>query len=136
MQNDFCHEEGVFAKQGLDVKPAQEVATRIQDFIEKARLYNIPIIYTKQIESTEVSPENLQRQFASGKLAPVCVDTFVRRAFTEGYQVVVLRDLVATMNRAAEEHYLSIFDRFFGEVIHSETVLSYLAIGSDIAQRP
>ncbi len=72
IQNDFCHDDGIFAQQGLNVKPAQEVTPRIKAFIDEVRKYNIPVIYTRQIESEEVSPENLKRQFASGKLVPVC----------------------------------------------------------------
>lgn len=183
IQNDFCDDNGIFAQQGLDVKPAQEVAPKIHEFIEEVRQYSVPIIYSKQIEAEDITPANLKRQFASGKLkavcAPgswgsefyqlkpiegeyvlekrtydvfsnpdlkrildehkvktlviagvntdVCIDTTVRRAFTEGYQIVVPQDLVATMNRAGEKHYLAVFDRFFGEITDSKTVLSYLS---------
>lgn len=183
IQNDFCHDDGIFAQQGLDVKPAQEVAPRIQEFIDEIRQYDIPIIYSKQIEAEDITPANLKRQFASGKLkavcAPnswgselyllqptddehilekrtydvfsnpelnrilqerkiktlviagvntdVCIDTTVRRGFTEGYQIVIPQDLVATMNQAGAKHYLDVFDRFFGDVTDSKTVLSYLS---------
>ena len=182
IQNDFCHDDGIFAQQGLDVKPAQEVAPRIQEFIEEIRQYYAPIIYTKQIEAEAITPANLKRQFASGKLkavctpgswgselyqlqpadgehvlekrtydvfsnpelkrilnehqiktlviagvnTDVCIDTTVRRAFTEGYQIVVPLDLVATMNKAGAKHYLDVFDRFFGVVLDSKEVLLYL----------
>ncbi len=49
IQNDFCHDEGVFAQSGLDVKPAQEVMPRIREFIEEVRKYDIPIIYTSSV---------------------------------------------------------------------------------------
>lgn len=182
IQNDFCHDDGIFAQQGLDVTPAQEVAPQIQEFIEEIRQYGVPIIYTKQIETEDITPANLKRQFARGKLravcAPgswgsdfyqlqptehdyvlekrtydvfsnpelkrilgkhqvktivitgvntdVCIDTTVRRSFTEGYQVVIPHDLVATMNRDGEKHYLAVFERFFGDVTDSNTVLSCL----------
>jgi ureidoacrylate peracid hydrolase len=182
IQNDFCHDEGIFAQQGLDVSPAQEVTPRIQSFIDEVRKYDVPVIYSKQIESDEVTPDNLKRQFAHGKLkavctpnswgaelyqlepaegehvlekhtydvfsnpqlrkildergidtlviagvnTDVCVDTTVRSAFTNGYQVVVPKDLVATMNVDGQEHYLSVFDRFFGDVVESAQVPEYL----------
>jgi ureidoacrylate peracid hydrolase len=182
IQNDFCHDGGVFAQQGLNVQPAQAVTPRIKAFVEAVRAYRVPVIYSKQIESDEVSPDNLKQQFASGKLVPVCapdswgselyqldpadgeyvlvkhtydifsnlelnellknkkvdtvivtgvntdvcIDTTVRRAFTEGYKVVVPHNLVATMNSEAENHYLKIFNQFFGTVTDSSNVLEYL----------
>lgn len=186
VQNDFCHADGAFAHAGRDIQPAQEVAPRIQEFIEEVRRYRVPIIYTRMIESKGITPENLQALIDHGKLinkepvcAPnswgselyqlqpvagehvlekrtydafsnpelnrifkerqiktvvvtgvytdICIDTTVRRAFTEGYQIIVPRDLVATMNRAGEEHFLNVFDRFFGDVTASKTILAYLA---------
>jgi ureidoacrylate peracid hydrolase len=182
IQNDFCHDDGIFSQLGLDLKPAQKVTPRIKAFIDKVRKYDVPVIYTRQIESDKVSPENLKRQFASEKLkavcAPnswgselyqlepvegeyviekhtydafsnpklqeifreraidtlvivgvntdICIDTTVRRAFTEGYNVLVPRDLVATMNVDGEKYFLDIFDKFFGDVVASSQVLEYL----------
>lgn len=182
IQNDFCHDDGIFAQQGLNVKPAQEVTPRIKAFIDGVRKYNVPIIYTRQIESEDVSPKNLKQQFASGKLvgvcAPnswgselyqlepaegeyviekytydtfsnpklkrildergidtlviagvntdICIDTTVRRAFTEGYNVLVPRDLIATMNVDGEKYFLEVFDKFFGDVVSSSKVLEFL----------
>jgi len=186
IQNDFCHDNGIFAQQGLNVKPAQEVTLRIKAFIDEVRKYDVPVIYTRQIESREVSPENLKRQFASGKLVPVCaphswgadfyqlwpaegeeviekytydpfsnprlkqilderevktlviggvntdicIDTTVRRAFTEGYQIVVPGDLVTSVNddwnHNTSRLYLELFNKFFGRVTQAEYVLAYL----------
>ena len=186
IQNDFCHDDGIFAQQGLNIKPVQEVTPRIKAFIDEVRKYNVPIIYTLQIESDEVSPENLKRQFASRKLVPVCapnswgselyqlepaegehiiekhtydpfsnprlrkildkravntlviagvntdvcIDTTVRRAFTENYNVVVPKDLVASVNDDSchneSNSYLRVFNQFFGTVTESDYVLAYL----------
>ncbi len=186
IQNDFCDNNGLFAQQGLNVKPAQEVTHRIKAFIDEIRkYYYVPVIYTRQIESQEVSPADLKRQFASGKLvnvcAPnswgselyqlkpagsgeptgneeyviekytydafsnpllnqilnekgvdtlvitgvntdICIDTTIRRAFTEGYNVLVPRELVATMNVDGEKYFLDVFDKFFGDVVSSNEV--------------
>lgn len=183
IQNDFCHEHGAFAQLGLDVTPAQAVTPLIKGFIDEVRKYGIPVIYSKQIESDEVTPPNLKRQFESGRLkavcAPnswgsdfyllqpaegeyvlekytydlfsnpqlrkildeknintlvitgvntdICIDTIVRRAFTEGYQVVVPCNLVATMNSEGQRYYLDVFHKFFGTVTDSDRILAYLA---------
>src|SRR3989344_1485992 len=75
MQNDFCHEDGAFARQGLDVRPAQKVAPRIKNFIEASRKYGVPIVYSKMVERRDITPSNLQRLIDRGKLIndePVC----------------------------------------------------------------
>lgn len=72
IQNDFCHEEGIFSKLGFNVKPTQKIVPDIISFIVKARQYNIPIFYSKQIESDRGSPQNLKNQFKSGRLKAVC----------------------------------------------------------------
>ncbi|MBS3174728.1 cysteine hydrolase [Candidatus Woesearchaeota archaeon] len=183
IQNDFCDNEGIFAQQGLNVKPAQIITPKIEEFIKKIRRYDLLVIYTKQIEHEDITPQNLKRQFNAGKLKPVCspnswgselyklkplknefiiekytydvfsnpklhgilnenkiktivvigvntdicVDTTVRSAFTKGYQIVVLKDLVATMNKQSERYYLDIFNRFFGDVMHSKKFISFLS---------
>lgn len=181
IQNDFCHPNGAFAKRGLNVKPAQAVVPRIKAFIEKVRAHEIPVIYSRQIESDTHSPRNLKKQFESGKLNPVCspdswgaelylleptdgelvvekytydvlssssailklegtdtvivtgvntdicIDTTVRSAFTKGFNIIIPRDLVATMNPEVQEHYLKVFDQFFGTVSDSESILAYLS---------
>jgi ureidoacrylate peracid hydrolase len=183
IQNDFCHEEGVFAESGLDISDVQEAAQRIKKFIDQVREYGVRIVYTKQIESDDITPDNLKRQFENGKLVPVCapdswgselyelepaqgeylsekhtydafsnpglnillknadtviiagvntdvcIDTTVRRAFTEGYQILVAEDLVATATGADEKtqkHFLALFDKFYGDVIESEKIIEYL----------
>ncbi len=185
IQNDFCHENGAFAKLGLDVSPAQAVTPRIRAFIDKVRDYDVSIIYSKQIESEEVTPKNLQKQlkrFNQGKIkgacAPgswgsglyklkpaegehivekytydvfsnpqfkdilaqnrintlvitgvntdICIDTNIRRSFTEGYNIVIPKDLVATMNTKVQKDYLDVFDKFFGTVTDSKYILDYL----------
>lgn len=182
IQNDFCDEEGAFSKLGFNIKTIQKVVPGIINFISKARQYNIPIFYSKQIESDEVSPQNLKNQFKSGRLksvcAPdsfgselykikplpneqvlekytfdffsnnqlkkqlkekqintiiitgvntdICVDTTLRSAFTLGYNIIILEDLVASINQEAHKYLLKTFHRFFGAVIKSDEILEYL----------
>ena len=40
--------------------------------------------------------------------------------------VLVPRDLVATMNADGEKYFLEVFDKFFGNVVSSSTMLEYL----------
>ena len=49
VQNDFCHDQGVFAKMGLDLSHIQEMIPRLKGFIERVRQTPIPIIFVKNI---------------------------------------------------------------------------------------
>ncbi len=45
IQNDFCHEEGLMAKIGKNVKPLQAIVPRINWLIKKLKEVNVPIIF-------------------------------------------------------------------------------------------
>ncbi len=185
IQNDFCHEAGAFAKQGMNVTNVQRMVPTLQGLIMQVRKYSVPVIYTRQVESEEVTPPNLQRLFQRERLisvcAPnswgsqfyqlqplnsehifekytydafsnpqlektldghnvdsliitgvnldVCIDTTIRRAFTEGYNLIIPRDCIATATGASKEvqdHYLKIFKRFYGDICDSYTITEHL----------
>ncbi|MBI5389013.1 isochorismatase family protein [Candidatus Woesearchaeota archaeon] len=81
VQNDLCHENGLLARElGRGVWPVQEMVGRLDAFLQEARAYGVPIIYSKQIESSEVSPANLIEQFAEGSVK----SAFSTSVFTSG----------------------------------------------------
>lgn len=47
IQNDPCHPEGLFAKLGLDVSLRREAAHNAAAFIDKARKFNLAVIFVK-----------------------------------------------------------------------------------------
>lgn len=47
VQNDSCHPEGAYAKSGMDISLRQKAAHNAAEFIEEARRYKVPVIYTK-----------------------------------------------------------------------------------------
>lgn len=49
MQNDYCHEEGSMAKQGLDVSSVEAMLPHLNGFLKQARAYHIPIIFIRTI---------------------------------------------------------------------------------------
>ena len=61
-QNDFCHPEGLSARQGKDVGPLQAPLRRVHALIEAAHRYDVPV-YLVQNEHTPDSdtPEWLER---------------------------------------------------------------------------
>ena len=46
-QNDFCHDDGVFGKAGLQLGAIQAAAENVLSFIEAARSAGVPIIFVK-----------------------------------------------------------------------------------------
>ena len=47
IQNDACHPEGLFAKIGLDTRLRRESAHNTAAFIDKVRMFNLPVIFIK-----------------------------------------------------------------------------------------
>jgi len=47
VQNDFCHQDGVFGKAGIDLSAAQASVDNLLPFIEAARAARIPVIFVK-----------------------------------------------------------------------------------------
>jgi ureidoacrylate peracid hydrolase len=64
-----------------------------------------------------------------GVRTEICVDATARKAFSEGYNVVVISDLVATRdNNSDDERYaLKYIDAYVGFVLHSTEVLEVLS---------
>ncbi len=47
VQNDFCHEDGVFGKAGLDLGSAQTCVNKLLPLIDAARASGVPVIFVK-----------------------------------------------------------------------------------------
>jgi ureidoacrylate peracid hydrolase len=45
MQNDFCHDDGVLGRRGVDLEPTQAMAPRLVALIERARALGLPVVY-------------------------------------------------------------------------------------------
>lgn len=63
MQNDSCHPDGVYAKAGIDISWRQGAARNAAKFIEEARRYGVPVIFTQASHSSwDTSPAWLRRR--------------------------------------------------------------------------
>jgi len=63
LQNDCCHPDGAYAKNGQDISMRREAAEIAARFVEEARKFELPIIYTKVINSAwEQFSTGLQRR--------------------------------------------------------------------------
>jgi ureidoacrylate peracid hydrolase len=45
VQNDFCHEDGLFGKLGADLRGVQSAARRIDELLPRARRAGVPVIF-------------------------------------------------------------------------------------------
>src|SRR5688500_18734108 len=70
IQNDFCHPEGVFGKQGHDLSIMQPMAQRTRVLLDAARRKGMLIVFVRATYDGEV---------LSGPLA----ETYHRRGFVE-----------------------------------------------------
>ena len=62
IQNDFCHDRGSYRRAGFDVTSFQEMAPRVETFLEKVRKIKVPVIHVAQIyTSWTMSAPFLQR---------------------------------------------------------------------------
>ena len=64
----------------------------------------------------------------TGVRSELSVDMTAKRGISEGYEVIVVSDLIATyrQNSIAEKQFLKIFDRYYGNVLPSDKVYSNL----------
>jgi ureidoacrylate peracid hydrolase len=72
--------------------------------------------------------QNISTVLICGVRTEICVDATARRAFAEGYNVVVISDLVATRDdNLDDEHYaLRFIDAYVGFVMSAEQVKAVL----------
>jgi ureidoacrylate peracid hydrolase len=83
MQKDYCCEGGTFDRRGFDVKPAQHLAVRLNDFLDKARAILTWIIHLKMTKIPGmVSPASTELY---GRLG---IDRKPDPAYAEFYQVI------------------------------------------------
>ena len=60
----------------------------------------------------------------AGFITEVCVETTARRAFVEGYYVVVPRDCTASYDEDHHRASLRVLDRYFAKVVDSRDVMA------------
>lgn len=74
VQNDFCHNQGAFAKKGVDLSFIQKnVIPKLLSFIERWREFKLPIIFVKTIHNNWTnSPSWIGRLGGMAKEIPVC----------------------------------------------------------------
>jgi len=73
IQNDFCHEQGAFAKMGMDLSHIQSMIPRLNFLIEQIRTTNIPIIFIKNIYDRWTMSNNfMEFKKSKGRTINIC----------------------------------------------------------------
>ncbi len=68
IQNDYCSERGKLATMGkLNVQPIQRMIPKLTEFVDTARRFNLPIIFTQMIEDPKYMNENAILKIKSAK---------------------------------------------------------------------
>lgn len=73
VQNDFCHDDGVFGKSGVDLRGMQASVDNLLPFIEAARAAHVPVIFVKtHHDAWNDSPAFTQRHIRREAHAEIC----------------------------------------------------------------
>lgn len=72
IQVDFCSPKGGAAKRGKKITLCQKMPEKINQFLEKVKDCNLPIIFTKFISGEKVTPKNLQAVIKKKKYDLYC----------------------------------------------------------------
>jgi ureidoacrylate peracid hydrolase len=74
VQNDFCHNQGVFSKyKSVTLDHVERAISNLSTLIEKCRNFDLPIIFIRTIHSTWTdSPSWLKRMEGAGEKMQIC----------------------------------------------------------------
>jgi ureidoacrylate peracid hydrolase len=74
VQNDFCHNQGVFSKyKSATLNHVEQAVSNLSALIEKCREFDLPIIFVRTIHSTWTdSPSWLKRMEGAGEKMRIC----------------------------------------------------------------
>ena len=86
VQNDFCHDEGAFARMGRDLEPVRGMVPRLAELIDTARAAGVPVLFTQYMtnESTESDVVREQRSRGRAGLAYCREGTFGAELYMVG----------------------------------------------------
>ena len=73
VQNDFCHDLGVFGKASVDLRGMQASVDNLLPFIEAARVARVPVIFVKtHHDAWNNSPAFADRYMRKAARAEIC----------------------------------------------------------------
>ena len=73
VQNDFCHDDGVFGKAGIELRAMQASVDNLLPFIDAARAARVPVIFVKtHHDAWNNSPAFVDRYMRKAARAEIC----------------------------------------------------------------
>ena len=72
VQNDFCHEDGLFGKLGADLRRVQSAAGRIDELLPRARRAGVPVIFVTMEHDPLTNSPAWRHRYPSAR-ADACV---------------------------------------------------------------
>ena len=108
VQNDFCHDDGVFGQAGIELSAIQAAAENLLGFIEATRRIEVPIIFVKTHHDRWTNtPAWLTRHVRRGRGVEICATgswgaEFYRISPTPADRVIVKHRYSAFMGTSLE----------------------------------
>jgi ureidoacrylate peracid hydrolase len=73
VQNDFCHNEGIFGKRNFNLSSVEKAVNNILHFIDQCRQYRLPIILVRTLHSRWTDSESwIGRLEGAAREMPIC----------------------------------------------------------------
>ena len=98
VQNDFCHDQGIFGKRDFNLSHVEKAVNNLLPFTNQCRKYNLPIIFVRTVHSHWTDSESwIGRLQGAAREMPICrPDSWG----TEFYKVKPLEtDFIVTKHR-------------------------------------
>ena len=72
IQNDFCSDNGLFAKTGYDVSNVQKTVPNMIDFVQETRKLGLPIAFIKGVYDKKYLTQNIHERYKAKGLEKQC----------------------------------------------------------------
>ncbi len=73
VQNDFCHNQGVFGKRNFNLSYTEKAVNNILHFMNQCRQYSLPIIFVRTLHSSWTDSESwIGRMEGAAREMPIC----------------------------------------------------------------
>jgi len=96
IQNDFCHQNGFFARSGKNITHMQGILPKVRDLVNGARKAGVKIIFIKSyFDEKHLSPSMKVRKMYLGRTEDVCPEGDWGSEFTlmpEGGDLIIIKN--------------------------------------------
>jgi len=73
VQNDFCHNQGIFGKRNFNLSYVEKAVNNILHFMDQCRQYSLPIVFVRTLHSSWTDSESwIGRMEGAAREMPIC----------------------------------------------------------------